>query len=200
MKTWLWVLLAIVLIVLIFLLGLLIGRKYAMKGVMGGSGRHYGAGAYGDDYVGDYEGADDADGTDADDDASEGGDCDIEGGKRRTDIATREPYFKEMIAGKLNTVLRLNKGVFKELKPGETIQIRRSRAPDDKTEYPGERRFKAKLVATREYKTLDDAIKKEGAKKLGMKNAEDALKHYREFTDAGEEAQHGIIAIEFEKI
>lgn len=126
---------------------------------------------------------------------------DIEGGRKGKDIAVREPWFAKMVNGEIIAIARLNRGPFKEMKTGETITIRRSRAPDDKTEYPGERRFAATITGRREYPTLEAMLKKEGLKEImpGVKSADAAIKVYREFMSEADETESGIVVFGVKK-
>lgn len=131
-----------------------------------------------------------------------GGDEEADGGARLPDLAVRPPMYAKMLSGEKTIELRANRPPFKELKVGDEIQVRRSRAPDDKTEYSGERRYNARVTSRNEYSDLETALKKEGVKVVtpGITSAAKALESYREFISESDEKEHGIVALGVEKM
>ncbi len=124
----------------------------------------------------------------------------IEGGRKGKDIAIREPMFAKVASGEVQTVARLNRGPFKEMAVGNSITIRRSRAPEDKTEYAGLRRFKATITGRQEYPSFAALLEKEGHKALGYKSAKEALGDLHEFMPEADEKEHGVVAISVAKV
>jgi ASC-1-like (ASCH) protein len=117
----------------------------------------------------------------------------VEGGRRGKDIAIREPLFAKVASGEATQVARLNRGPFKDMAVGNVITVRRSRAPEDKTEFPGERRFKMVITSRKEYPTFTALLEKEGHKDLGYKSAKEALSHLHEFMPEADEKEHGVV-------
>ena len=180
---------SIVLIILIILLVLLCvcGARPGAAAFQGGAGCE-GSGAA-EDYDDQFEGGDD--------DYPEG---DYDGGRPGKDLAVREPLFQSIVDGKVHALGRINRGPFKLIKEGDEVTIRRSRAPDDKTEYPGLRRHQAKITKRADYASAEDMIKAEGAAKLfpGAKTAEKAVEEFRgSFHTPADEQEHGVVAFHF---
>lgn len=174
----------VVLVILVILLVLIV-LSQGGRGIFGGAGES------------DTEGADQKIyDTDEELEDMEG----IEGGRKGKDIAIREPMFAKVASGEVTQVARLNRGPFKEMVVGNTITIRRSRAPEDKTEYAGLRRFKATITSRQEYPSFTALLEKEGHKALGYKSVKEALGNLHEFMPEDSEKESGVVAISIAKL
>ena len=121
------------------------------------------------------------------------------GGARPPDFAVREPLYSHIVAGKVDVIARLNRGPFKDIKEGDTVTIRRSRAPDDKTEYDGPRRITATITSRLEKPSAEELIEAVGVKKMypraiAKDTAEGVAAFRGTFHTAAHEAEHGTVA------
>jgi ASC-1-like (ASCH) protein len=129
------------------------------------------------------------------------------GGAKKFRLSLREPWFKAALNGEKTVELRLKKGVFspesrRPLKVGDEIVVARSRPPGDNTEYPGPRKFTAKISSIGNYETFSEAIVKEKVNnvfgKENIKTADSGAKIMKEFyTGLTEEDERktGIVSI-----
>lgn len=135
------------------------------------------------------------------DEGDEEGD-EVEGGRQGKDLGLREPLYQSVVDGKVSVIGRIDRGPFKLIKEGDEVTIRRSRAKDDKTEYPGERRFQAKITKRNEYPSAEDMIKAEGLAKMypHIKTAEKAVEAFRgDFHSQADEQEHNVVAFHIKK-
>ena len=193
MDTTLWVILIIVLIIAVLVFGLVWLRKRSTRALTGGA----------EDWDDDWSDWDDATPVDG---GCRGGLVEdgeeYTGGARTFRLAVREPWFDAMVKGQATVVGRLRRGVFgpdaqQKLQVGDAVTIARSRAPDDKTEYPGVRRYETTITHLKEYDSLAKLLKGEGMEKIfpGVKSEAAALKEFAPFFSEPDIVTHGVVAI-----
>jgi ASC-1-like (ASCH) protein len=124
------------------------------------------------------------------------------GANRKFRLGVREPWFEQLTKGKATVVGRLRRGVFAAdartpLKAGDPIVIARSRPKDDKTEYPGARRYQTVITHVTEYPTFARMLKAEGLEKVfpGAKTETAALKEFSEFYSEADQQGAAVVAI-----
>lgn len=191
------IIIVLLLILVVVLVMIILGRNGPSLAALGGAAG--GVAGSGGTSGGDCpeEGGDDDSDSGSDSDSDSDSEAAVDGGRKGKDLAVREPWFEKVAAGKITVIGRINRGPFKEIKEGDEVTIRRSRAPDDKTEYPGERRFHAKITSRTDYPTAEAMIEKEGLAKMysGVKSIDKAVEEFRgSFHTTSDEKEHGVVA------
>lgn len=105
-----------------------------------------------------------------------------------------EPWFSLISLGLKSVEGRKNKGVFKEMQPGDIIEWYN----DDFMP----RKIMTKVIRKSEYSTFKEYLEKEGLEKClpGMPSIDHGLSVYYKYFTKEDEANYGVIAIEIKKI
>lgn len=104
-------------------------------------------------------------------------------------LNVQEPYFSYIQSGKKTVEGRLNKGKFKEIKPGDTIIF------NDLETNP------FKVLETNLYSSFSEMIKSETLEKTvpDKKTIQDAVDVYYKFYTKAQEKEFGVLAIKIGK-
>jgi ASC-1-like (ASCH) protein len=124
---------------------------------------------------------------------------DVEGGRREFQLRLRDPGYTYALKGEKTVEARPNKAPFNALTAGEAFTVARSRPQGDTEEYPGQRRFAAKVSHVKTYPSIGKLLDAEGLKAYapGAKDKAAATALFREFTDVAAEKENGLVAIAF---
>jgi ASC-1-like (ASCH) protein len=126
----------------------------------------------------------------------------VEGGARAVDIALRPTWFDKLRSGEKTVDGRLARGAVKDVQEGDIVLVRRSRAAEDKTEYPDPRRFPMKVRFKHTYPSFTAMLETEGIQTVlpGVSTVAKGVEHYRAFCTADDEKAVGVVALGLEKV
>ena len=102
------------------------------------------------------------------------------------EINVSDPWFNKIKTGKKTVEGRLNKGVFKEIKPNDIIKVK-----NDKNY------FYIKVIKTTKYETFSDMIINKGLENVlpDIKTLDDGVAVYRQFYSEDKENEFKVLAI-----
>lgn len=106
--------------------------------------------------------------------------------KHNHEINVSEPWFSKIKSGMKSVEGRLNKGVFKEIKPDDIIKV------NNETNY-----FYIKVIKTDNYNTFSDMIINKGLENVlpGVKTLDAGVAVYRQFYSEDKENEFKVLAI-----
>jgi len=104
-----------------------------------------------------------------------------------------EPYFTFVKNGQKTIEIRLQKGKYLLIKPGDHIIVYNKEETDE---------FEVEVLDTRKYKTFQELLKNEDIKKVlpDKDNFKDVLKTPYQFYTKEQEKEFGVLAIEIKRI
>ena len=104
-----------------------------------------------------------------------------EGGARPVRVMMRPPAFAAFQKNKRGVAARLYRSPFNQIAAGDEIEVRRSRAPGDLTEYGEPRAVAATVTAVETFGSYAELVKKVGHEEFGAASAAAATKALEEF-------------------
>ncbi|MCL5094101.1 MAG: ASCH domain-containing protein [Patescibacteria group bacterium] len=104
-----------------------------------------------------------------------------------------EPYFSLVREGKKTIEVRLNRGKFKEMKPGDLIEVQNNEETDQ---------YLVKIIDIRKYRDSNEMFENEDFKMVNpnASTIEETISGIREFYSRENEKKHGINAIEVQVV